>query len=475
MKNLALRERLKMLGVMGDASGGVQIDIAVGMRADGVERPMCDHNCTEEHGGYDCPAAFTHKENQGAKRTSMPPGSLMIDRVNFAAMGVGQTVEWFLQRHFDSHCVQFEIQDEDVKEALWIGLLKGKIIINIFGGEPLLYPDIIPLLGALNGRGYTVNLTTTGRKLLEPKFASLFHEVEPAVLALSLDDLTISELRRRSAMTSAQIRDEWSTVRRKHPMRGQAQKALEAVYVLRYYQERGGYSGRLLLNMVLHKGNIDYVREMFEVVEQCSPGTVLNPYPAQAAFYGAHGSFGPHELEKFEHFVDWSIEQSKDPTARIVKRLPHWLLHKAAFDCYRDDPQKMADAVAGWDVWRCYNQFGAGFFVQVGQAPEGETTIPIQQLKGGAALVRHPGGRLGCYWNSRTVTESRQYEGSREVFDYLAHGMKALSDKASDPCRGCRMPRLDSLHLGILEAGIVLDDPALKSRYIELRREHAGF
>ena len=480
MNAVEVRQHLRTLGIMGDASGGVQIDIAAAFRESNgslVENSMCDHNCTTEEGCYDCPAAFNLPDNRGLKRNSMAPAGIMLDRINTAAMGVGYAISMFLESDYHGFCYTSNVQGV-VRGVVESDLRQGKIVINIFGGEPTLYPHLPQLLGGLKERGYVRNLTTTGRKWLDPHFVKAIEGVEPEVLALSLDDLTISELQRLSALSSDQIRAEWQAKLKTEPLAGQALKALEAVYILQYYRERGGYPGRLLLNMVLHEGNLSQVREMFDVVAEVAPGTVLNPYADQRAFQvdketglRKRGAFGEKELQQFSDFVDWSIEQSKRTDAQIVKRLPHWLLHRAALDVHSGDTQKMADAVAGWNSWRCYNRVGAGFFVQVGSSPK--VAIPI--MKRGDNAERYPGGHLGCYWDRTTVTDAGQFSEIKHVTDYLHWGNKSLAAANDDPCPGCRMPRLDSLHLVILEQGIPISPPNVKDRYLQLRREHAGF
>ncbi len=489
-------QHMANIGVMGDACGGVQIDIAVAYRQtpEGlVEGTTCDHDCTNNEGcgNYDCPAHYSAPGNRGLKITSMAPADVMLDRITNAVWGVRRAVERFLEVDYHGFCYTSEIRDEVVKGVIESRLRMGKVIVNVFGGEPLLYPHFLQLEGALMDRGYTLNVTTTGDKWLDPKFAKAMEDIEPTVLALSLDDLTIPELRRLSKLTPEQIKQEWKALRAKNPKHGQALKALEAVYVFAYYKERGGYpkGKKLLANAVVHKGNLSHIRDMFEVVAEVAPGIVFNPYAGQAAFdhdettgLRRRGEFGADEVQQFSDFVDWSISESKRPDGVIVKRLPHWLLHRAALDVHEGKTREQSDAIAGWNSWRCHNHVGAGFFMQVGRSPKVRIpnqpqVISIQGLHGktGSNGQVYPGGHLGCFWDPTTVTQDGQYHDQMEVMDYLHYGMKSLAQKSADPCPGCRMPRLDSLHLVILEAGIPTDDPTLKNRYLNLRREHAGF
>ncbi len=57
------KDTLLSLGLVFPVFGGIQIDLNVVLRAmpDGNTQPasLCDHNCTDEVGGYTCPAAFT--------------------------------------------------------------------------------------------------------------------------------------------------------------------------------------------------------------------------------------------------------------------------------------------------------------------------------------------------------------------------------------------------------------------------------
>jgi hypothetical protein len=220
---------------------------------------------------------------------------------------------------------------------------------------------------------------------------------------------------------------------------------------------------------------------MFGAVEEVAPGTILNPYADQRAFQHnketgkrERGGYSEKEVRQFSDFVDWSIAESKRPDARIVKRWPHWGLHRAAIDLHSGDPRKMADSIAGWNSWRCYNNVGAGFFVQVGRSPKSRTFVPLAGLKSSSPPV-YPGGHLGCYWDPLAVTQTSQYGSSTEVVDYLHYGMKKLAAANPDPCPGCRMPRLDSLHLVILESGIPDGEVDLQNQYQRQRRIDAGF
>lgn len=300
------RTWLQTIGAVGNKiRGGIQIDVNVAFR--NVEEALqeaslCDHNCTTEGGNYDCPAAFTLPGNRGLKKSTMAPADVLANWIITASIGLGQAISDFLEVHFNYFCQTSNITNIMVKQALWLMLIEGKIEVNLFGGNPEMHPEIARLIGLLKDHGLVVNLTTTGRRwLADPNFAKSLVGIEPSVLALSLDDLEIPELLRLSTMTTAQIRNEWRQI---NPLHGQQQKAHEAVAVLRHYQEDGGYPNTMLLNMVLHAGNLETVDEMFEAVEKCAPWTRLNPYADQTAFQGKLGSFGPREIRLFELFED---------------------------------------------------------------------------------------------------------------------------------------------------------------------------
>ncbi len=472
----AMRQKLRTFGFATGVCGGIQIDVNVARRQVAqtyTEASICDHNCTEERGGYTCPASFSLPDNHGLKKSTMAPARQLLEWINFGTRGVRQAMERFLELHFASFCLHSRIDDEAVREALWLELFHAVVEINLFGGNPEMLPELVPLLAELRAQGNRYNLTTTGRRwLTDPDFPEKLKGIEPTVLALSLDDLTIQDLRRLGRMTLKQIREDWDGVDK---LAGQSQKAREAVYVLRLYQERGGYPGVSLLNMVLHAGNIDHVDEMFEVVEQVAPGTMLNPYADQKAFAYQPGKFGEREVGLFEGYTDGMIELSKNPNARISKKMSHHLLHKARINRLRGNRQATADAIAGHGTWKCYRRTGSGFYVQIGRSPD--AVIPISSLKAGVADGPvHPGGHLGCYWNPDTVTQSVQVTSARQVFEHVMYGNKSLADKSVEPCPGCRMPRLDSANMVILEQGIDDDqDPGLRPEYLRLRQQHAGF
>jgi organic radical activating enzyme len=471
-------------GIMGRVSTGIQIDVNVAFRQESgafVEHSMCDHNCTTpEHGGkgcYHCPSAFGLPENKGLKKTTMAPVEWLLERILIVAEAQRKAVQWFLEHEFESYCLRSHISNPLIKQALWRLLLRGGTEINLFGGNPEMVQRIAWLVTELKKRGFKVNMTTTGRRWLnDPAFVEEISHDLPHVLAMSLDDMTIETLRLLARMSAADIKREWRKVLVKESNYGQKQKALEAAYVLQYYREHGGYKGQPLLNMVLHAGNLEYVDEMFDVVEECLPGTILNPYPVQTAFAGEPGVYGQRELDLYEAFTDKMIAKTADPTARIVKRWPNLFLTKACFDTLRHDPDKLKDVIAGDSAWRCYNRFTGVFFTQIGRYPKPFVPfIPIDSVRGRPTPDLHPGGHLGCYWNAETVTEAARITDVDQAFRYIAYGARQLAQRAEKPCRGCRMPRLDSLHIVILENGIPDDIPELEPAYQGVRLALAGF
>lgn len=79
-----------------------------------------------------------------------------------------------------SHTVPLEVYERLLDEVAHF-----KPWFFLWGGEPLLYPDILPLIAGIKRRGMTVSLVTNGT-LLEPKAAALV-EMGVDVILFSID------------------------------------------------------------------------------------------------------------------------------------------------------------------------------------------------------------------------------------------------------------------------------------------------
>ena len=460
-------QNLFELGLIGRASAGIQIDINVAAKKlpDGtfVDAPFCDHNCrvfTDDlkTGNYDCPAAITL--HPGLKRSSLAPSSLILKAIEStaAAARLANTSlleSVHLQDYFDRFCLPNSVQ------SVISGLLSGeKIEINLFGGNSELHFDIIPMITELKNAGHIVNLTTTGgRFLYDPKFLDEVLKSPPHLLALSADDFDSPE--QIASLGNLDLKDLLSQRNRIPFQFGQKRKAIEAVYVARLSQIHSNFP-QILLNLVIHSGNISRCEEIMAALRSHFPRVLINPYPAQSAFYKGEPDFSPDRFLRLERFIDNRITDHFHKPAGHVPRLHYWLMLKSIFTTFRDRPETAIRALAGYDSWKCYRAPGANRYIQIGASPEAHSGQKIA------------GGHLACFWNSETVTlkETKVWDmNPPEIADFITQGMLEIANSHSDPCPGCNFPRLN-FDMMSLEIGM---DPRLVPNYLRLRQNYLGF
>ena len=455
------------LGLIGKASAGIQIDVNVATKklpnSNFIDAPFCDHNCrvntlNQRTGNYDCPAAITL--HPGLKRSSLAPSSLILMAIEStaAAARLANTSlleDTRLQDYFD----RFVLPDY-VRSVIKKLLSVGQIEINLFGGNPELHPDIIPMVSKLKNSGHVVNLTTTGgRFLYNPKFLAEVLESPPHLLALSADDFDNPE---QIASLSHLDLEDIVSLRNRTPFQfGQRRKALEATYVTRLSQMYQDFP-QILLNLVIHPGNIDRCEEVMVALRSHFPRSLINPYPAQSAFSYGEPDFSPNHFPQLEQFIDNRIGEHFSKPAGHVPRLHYWLMLKSICITFRDNPEEAIRSLAGYDSWKCYNARGANRYIQIGASPETHSGQKIA------------GGHLACFWNSETVTlkETQVWDlKTPEIAGFMIREMIEIANSHSDPCPGCNFPRLN-FDMVSLESGM---DPLLVPAYLDLRRNHLGF
>lgn len=442
------------LGLIGTATAGIQIDVNVAVEKlpDGtfVDAPFCDHNCRvntfgQKTGNYDCPAAITL--HPGLKRSSLAPSSLILKAIESTAAAAclanaSLLENNHLQAYFDRFCLP-----DSVRSAVKNHLLGDRIEINLFGGNPELHPDIIPMIANLKEAGHSVNLTTTGGRLLrDPKFLAEILKSPPHILALSADDFDSPE-----QIVSHRIPFQF----------GQKRKALEAAYVTRLSQMHPGFPP-ILLNLVIHPGNIDRCEEVMVALRSHFPRALINPYPAQTAFYHGEPDFSPDHFPRLEQFIDNRINDHFHKSAGHVPKLHYWLMLKSICTTFRDNPKAALRALAGYDSWKCYRAPGANRYIQIGASPEAHSGQKIA------------GGHLACFWNSETVTVKEAQVWNMavpEIASFITSGMIEVANSCPNPCPGCNFPRLN-FDMMSLEIGM---DPRLVPNYLKLRKNYLGF
>lgn len=471
IKTNEIKERLLAFGGMFPVFAGIQDDLNVVKMelpsGQTVEISKCDHNCTTEHGGYDCNAAFTL--NPG-KKSGFASAQNIIQRMTRGRQGLIAARNQFLAEEFATYCAEFSIPLDAMKalRELWSVDLTE---VNLFGGNPEMHPQIFSLISQLKALGFRVNLTTTGAIFLRKdgkQIADQFAQNAPHLLALSADDMEIEDLENALALDMDGLRQKWLTIPVRH---GQARKFAEAIFVSRLAQQRGDFPP-ILFNMVVSEKNIHNIRTLMDMLIAAFPQVLLNPYPTQTSFEGGKGVFQPAELEIFERLVDWLLEQTMVGNGHITKRAHYYCQMKAILDAGRAGLVNASDMIAGRGAWKCFRSRGAGMYLQLGKRNPDHQLVQIgAQSKN---QQDEPGGIPGCYWHSRTVTEHNQAYTTDEIREHLMVGMMELAAQAvaaGTDCGGCVMPRLE-FNLITLERGL---EPVLRPFYLKHRKRVFGF
>ncbi|MEK7633249.1 MAG: hypothetical protein AAB437_00200 [Patescibacteria group bacterium] len=450
--------------MINNVSGGIQVDInAVTKKLPNdhfSDAALCDHNCRtftggQETGHYDCPASFT--VNKGVNIQTLSPADLLLKGIQIAAEGVRQFNQMFLESGFDDYTKRFNINKGIEKDIFEQTLKSPKVEVNCFGGNPELHPKILEIIRGLDG--FAVNLTTTGGIFMrDEKFPEKLLVSPPEIIALSADDFENAD----HIKTLSQLRlDQLKTQRNDIPaIYGQKRKAHEAIYVAKLAQRFSQFP-QILFNLVVHEGNILYIEEIITTLRTIFPGVIVNPYPAQSSFSYSSPVFNEDHLQTFEEFIDRRIEEHLEHKTGIVPRLHYWLLLKSIFETYRENSPEISRQISGYNTWKCYKTPGADRYIQIGTSP--------QEHDG----KKTAGGHLNCFWNSKTIVDSKQVWDSEPEYiaNYLARGLQGLASHVPTPCPGCLMPRLTfdeiSLELGMNES--------LIPSYLNLRNQTAGF
>lgn len=468
--DIGLESRLRRLGIVQDAFAAIQIDLnPVSKRVAGTlyDVTLCDHNCSTEvdghptGGNYTCPAAISL--NRGLNRKDLAPTELLLSGLRNSIQGIRQSRLRFFSEHFPRYCQRYAVP-EAVATAIRNVIDNDVVIVNLFGGSPEIHPGILTIVTELQREGNRVHLTTTGRRLMQDRgFRSQFLSTPPDILALGADDFESQfQLEKLLSLSLEQLRAEWQQVPWQH---GQRKKVYEAIYILKLSQQDRVYPP-ILINMVLHPGNLTNIENILDTLASYMPQALLNPYPVQTAFLYRESDLAFTDLNRLAAFIDRVLDEHKSAAAGLPMRWPlvprvhYWLMLKAALSGAAGNVAAK-ERVGGDSVWRCYAQPGAGRCVQIGSS---------QSPYNGKSIA---GGHLGCFWNSETVTDARQVwnMSPAEVEEWVDSGRMRSAAVAARPCRGCAFPRMSfdgiSLELGL--------DNAILPTYLALRREVAGY
>jgi hypothetical protein len=261
--------------------------------------------------------------------------------------------------------------------------------------------------------------------------------------------------------------DEWKVVQWQ---RGQRKKAFEAIFVAKLATEVSNFPP-LLFNMVLHPGNLGGAESIIDALAGHCPGVRVNPFPAQSAFLHEESALRANHAASLKHLIDIMADRQVAaahagvPTYPLVARLHYWLMLQAVFDWAKDDLALAMRTIAGEGIWRCYQADTAGRYLQVGMGGGHQVQTSAQQ---------HPGGYLGCFWNTETVTSSQEQVWNMRadsVRQYLETDKQTLACASQRACPGCAFPRLNHDMLAT-ETGM---SPDLLPFYFNRRAQALGF
>jgi hypothetical protein len=455
-------QQLKELGYIYDVCAGFQFDLNTVLRPlldNYTEGHLCDHNCTDAVGNYDCPAAFTHNKN--AMRDSMISLEQISLALENAQAGLLEMNHRFLDRHFDDYTSEYRIPAEIAAE-IRTTLAQDKVEVNLFGGNPELHPAFLDIIPVARKMGWTITATTTGKKFLhDTAFYERFVACPPDLLACSADDFeSVDELKRLLDMDLGDLKKYWQKA---NPLYGQRKKAYESVYLAKLTESQNFCP--LLFNIVVHPGNLHVIEEMLSLLKAHFPRVKVNPYPVQASFEYAGVDWEEADIPILEGFVDSMIErqvaQADQPRHDYVPRLPYWLALKSVFQT-TSSRQEIKSLLSGNGIWKCYSKAGASRYLQASCAPITQNT-PFSV-----------GGHPGCFWNAGTVTNASQQLWRMDagaIAQHILIDKPALAKRATRPCPGCIMPRL--MFDGVaIELGLA---PRLQPAYFALRDHYFHF
>jgi hypothetical protein len=214
LETFSLRKQLIELGLYDAAYAGIQVDLNAARRKllDGrfVDASLCDHNCLETPNGgkYTCPASISM--NKGII-SQLAPAEKIIEGVRRSADALYKVRDYLLSdEFFGSYCSRFKVPSK-VGEVVKEILREGNIEVNLFGGNPEMHSELPQIIAALKNAGYSVTLTTTGRRfMIDKNFLEKILSNPPDTIAVSADDFEdVEQIKRLASLSSSELFSEW--------------------------------------------------------------------------------------------------------------------------------------------------------------------------------------------------------------------------------------------------------------------------
>ena len=390
-------------------------------------------------GGYDCPSAFT-------KNPKVKPKFVASNNI-LKWVGYGNKA---LNEHYKM--LPYKLQDyylhylipENIQNYISTLVVKPVTEVNLFGGNPEMHPEVLKIGNKLS-QNNKVTLTTTGRRfLLSKNFCEEFKQSSIKTLALSLDDTNVKEVETYLNSSCVGLKNEWKKI---DPLWGQKQKVLQAIYTLKEFEFT---DVTIVLNTVIHENNIQDILPLLDFLDSEFKNVLINPYFVQSTF--DYQIIKAKNKRKYLLYVNKIVNKMIEyhfTEKRIVKRLHYWLALRAMLNKFQ-----YTDSVYSYlsgNMWKCYT----------------DPILPYLQI-GKGNNSSSIGGKLGCFWNTETISEEKQIQNTREVTRYLNSKMKTL---ASEKSCSCFFPRLSG---NLITTELGLND-SFKLEYLKLRKDYLQF
>jgi len=427
------------------------------------ESSMCNHSCVIEvngkptGGNYICEASFVFAKG------SLPrfvPRETIVRWTRIVAVAHALARDMFFERYFNTYCEEFHIPPSWADAIRYeLTSLDKKVEVNRFGGSPEMLRDCAGIISDCKKYGLVVNLTSPGRRFMQDaQFIEDICRNPPHMLAMSFDDMDSKEIFKISKMSLGEIKNGWKKI---SPLHGQRQKAYEGFFTARLMQQMN-VPVTIMFNVVIHPGNVNNLDNILTTITECIPGSLANPYPAQA-FGSDPVCWTSESLPALHSHIINFIEGTLQGRVGITRRLHYYMALESAFRKWQHNVTRLCEFLSGIEAWDSTARPGAYRYAQIGK------NMKILGLDADKLPV--PGGHLGCFWNpslgfSEHIDDLTVEQVAETMLTGMVkHGRELLTRKSNI------MPRL-MFDVVSTELGLPSE---LIPEYLNTRLEYAGF